>query len=565
MLGEVTLDVFFTLLGMIPSVIGAFGIGTFFGAKSSWTKILLGLLITSSIGSCFVYFNSGLVRPVIVLIFICGILFTFRKFSISTFRISIPLQKIRIFINRETIEYSIIFCSVLLLTYKFLPWFYPFENHDVMYFGWIQDLWNNNQSTHVQVPTAWPMELGSTHTLPGIFIASIAAFMPSVNLIEAVFIRSLLVICCLFVLLISFYKKSPNKFLPLLGGLAVFGLLYGQNVGYEFTISSYLYLIVLIEILRQFLLNFESRTTIFLLLIFLPLTKAPIAFIAMGAIICYAFLFRRNINWKVSSLPIILLPINFISLMLAPTTNANKDTQFSFFGLKNLTEITNELFSKDWLDSFSGLAGWNVDWVSTFLFPNIFDKNALPFALFTYILVFIFGGYVVLRSIQIRSKISNEIETKSFIVIDAIMILAAISLAGVRNGDSLGVGHQAHAYLIASVIPFVLGIYVFEQLVSKKKALFFIVTSMCLYALTGTSINSRTLAFRWTDYPYTTVSPREEIVVNTKDGFYLPADGEDLSRAQVIASMKGLLLKYDPKNDYGEHSQVNNFIKAGSN
>lgn len=553
-----TLDALVVLLAMFPSVIGAWGIGNLIGAQALWSRVFIGLITISGISAVFVFFCPNAVRPLTIILTISGLIVTYSRIKKAKFSI----RKLFTYLvpKKSWIPYLVAFLLIFLFCYKLLPWFYIFENHDVMYFGWLQSLFEYTDNNAVIVPTAWPLEMGSTHTLPGMVIATSGVFLPSITLVQAIFIRSILIIVAFSAFAFGLIKFLPGRNIALFSGLMVAAIIWGQDIGYELTISSYLYVLILILITDIAWRKNENTTIQFWLIIFLALAKAPIILIALGTAFTFGLSFRKEISWKKIWLPSSILVANLATVLTAPQTNASADTGYSVMGI-NLQTLNPSIALSQWANSFSGLLGWNVDWFRTFALPSVFQSQALGIAIFIYTIVIVYGSYFLFRLLHKRFLPSNRYLKGNYLFLDVYMCLSLISWVFVRNGEIPDLGHQAHAYLLASVVSFTLGVQLVQYQLSNFGAVSLIVISALVYSQSGTALNSRTLYQRLNQNSDTSVRLVEGINLNSADGFYIPDEGENLAKSQVIASILGLKLKYEAQGNYEGHSQVNNFVK----
>lgn len=552
------LDTFLVLIAMVPSTVGSWGIGSLLGARAFWSRTLIGLITVSGISAPFVFIYPNAVKPISIVLFAIGIL-------IAIFRVKKSFPSFGHFINslipkKSWVGYSVAFALVMLFCFKFLPWFYIFENHDVMYFGWLQALYGFSDTAAVIVPTAWPLEMGSTHTLPGIFIATSGIFLPSLNLVQAIFIRAVLIISAFTAFTFGLLKFKLGKNLALFSALMTAAVIWGQDIGYELTISSYLYVLILLLIIDIAWRRNENPTTQLWLIIFLALAKAPIMLIALGTAVTFGIFFRKEISWKKIGIPIVILIANVLSTLSGPQSKATADTEFSLLGL-NLHNLDFSSAVTQWVKSFAGIVGWNVDWVRTNALPSVFQGMALGISIFFYTLLIIYGSYALLRFLQNKLIPSSHFLNKQYLFLDTYMFLSLFSWVFIRNGVVPDIGHQAHAYLLASVVSFTLGVQLAQYTISNGGAVSLIAISTLIFSQTGTALNTRTFQQRLIQSRDTSVKLGEVTEPESQNGFYLHSPGENLAKSQVIASILGLKMKYEPDGNYEGHSQVNNFVK----
>ena len=124
------------------------------------------------------------------------------------------LRKEYIFINLISLLISILF------TYKLWPNVWRFEDHDVLYFGWLNGIYNIDYFGSIRIPTAYPEMMSANHLMAGSLLIPFLAFCKT-NLINSIFVKCILIFSSLFNYLKTFNIAclnvcSNNKFKSLI-------------------------------------------------------------------------------------------------------------------------------------------------------------------------------------------------------------------------------------------------------------------------------------------------------------------------------------------------------------
>lgn len=332
----------------------------------------------------------------------------------------------------DLINFMIFLTFFLLYFRKLSPDFYIFDDHDLLYFSWAGEFMNSSMPGPIKLDISWPNQMAGNHLLPGAVISIISVFQKKITLISSITFRYLLVsfYFAYFFSKWSIIKKiNPIKLLILI--LLTMSIV-GQDIGYSLKISSFLYVVLLLEILKNLFISENQKNVIYIAL-FLIISKAPIFFVALIFSIWVTYLYKikfTKITWLISS----LVGMNFLSWFLVP---APKD-------LGGLPFIVN-IFKQDELLSLNGLKGWFItDKFSEIIF-SFCEGPFLIFALLTYILIKYYLTYFL-----ISNRLTTEKELKKIIALDSWVLLSILGWAFLRY--PIGIGHTAHLYILMSVI-----------------------------------------------------------------------------------------------------------------
>ncbi|MBF0239524.1 MAG: hypothetical protein HQM12_17615 [SAR324 cluster bacterium] len=260
---------------------------------------------------------------------------------------------------------------------------YIYESHDILYFGPALEILKADYWGNLRVPIYYPYEMAGYHLLPSAVIASIGFILSKPSLISFIEIRYLLIVLLFssfFFRLWLGYRFNWRIYLPTCFCVLI---LFGEEFSFNLTISSFLYVFVVLQILlcvfevrllsqgngnaHQESRSSELRKSLLLFSMFLIICKAPIFYIA-GAMAFYYWYFLKNERWSWRTwLVSVLVLINIFSWIAIPAP-APEDAQFS---------IMNPFVKKD-LQALDAIQSWSLrdnvklglENIHDHLFPN---------------------------------------------------------------------------------------------------------------------------------------------------------------------------------------------------
>jgi hypothetical protein len=193
--------------------------------------------------------------------------------------------------------------------------------------------------------------------------------------------------------------------------------------------------------------------------------------------------------------------------------------------------------------NFDGILGWYVGHEAYFVNRYI-QGLAIQILCVFLILTKIYGLYFFTRR---KIGISNQ----SIKVLDIYMVVSALSILGLRNNGELS--HQAHAFLLASVITYVfLCIYV-----TKRFKMSHLLMGFCLSL--AIQFPTKLLPFFQNDIDVRR-SANSWTLSLSEVAKFIPNKSIPIGRQQVYFSMIGERLKLQQNQDYSS-SQVHLFIQ----
>jgi hypothetical protein len=308
--------------------------------------------------------------------------------------------------------------------------------------------------------------------------------------------------------------------------------IYGQEIGYSLRISSFVYIIIFVELIKAVMFNGRDRDMLFFAL-FLIIAKAPVFFVA--AVVAVWYLWKAPLDRLRAStlLAFFLVTINIVSWILAPVPPSNPmsisiATPLSLHAVYALNE----------------LQGWFIPDVVFNTFKIIMPIPVFTLVLVIYILMKYYAVYFMVSPIK-NLKAGDPVvgSVMSFrdrlIGLDLYVFTSLFAWIFVRH--NAGIAHVAHAYILMAFLTIFTLMDSFIIRCNKKR---FIALFVCviIYGL-GTSFSD---PFFYVNNQ--TIKSSSAVKLNTLarpvevNGFYIPPTGEYPGISQVKAAMYGLKL-----------------------
>lgn len=409
-----------------------------------------------------------------------------------------------------------------------------FGAHDVMYFGWLQEVWQASYSGGVRVPTLWPLQLGSNNILPGTVLSLIATLQPDMNLVSAIDARYFIIVTTFFLVLKDLKLDTPSKMIKVFTALSISWLFFGTEIGTELNLSSYLYVLLLVVIIQMLMTKKSAITGVPLIILFsiLLVAKTQIALVAAVVIIV---LIRRigikALNPRILSLWV-LISINMLFWLIIPSTagsNIGIPLPFGFHPSIESGQLNLNL--EKIYHGLDSLPGWYPAWEG-----GVVQNHSSGFVAILLIFLLISLKIYAVYFLAIQSV---RIPTEHRKILDIFVAVSFFSWAVIRNGGH--VGHQAHAFLTTSVVTAaVLAIVVFKFM---KNSLILpslvIAITLNLYAGTLPPLNE-----------VNAVSIAHDYGMTTHDSKKLNPDEMSLTQLQIWNSINGRKMPFDVNGDY---------------
>jgi hypothetical protein len=419
---------------------------------------------------------------------------------------------------------------------------YRFGGEDMLYWSYAVELLRADYVGNLRHPTYYPYPMSGNHLLPGAAAATLAWLIPNVGLgdiIEGKYIILVLGFASAIARLYAASRASPLLFLVALLAAAT---AFRSEIGLNTVMSNYLYATVLIMIAARLADAQASRSgvidgsTLFLA-IFLVIAKAPIFYVAA---IFAAYLWWRHpsLRFAPPTLASGLLVVLVIPTWAAVPPPYQGEESQAFW-------VANPLNPRQIL-MIAEVVGWSAQdnfhaaAVALLGGTTKADRGSLESLVLAYLPAAAILPYVVLKyygvtivafgALRQRRDRDNEV-FRSVVVYVAVSILGWVLL---RNGGSFR--HQAHAYLVASILAF--GATVIWACRSRAV----LAASLAAAVALGWGRNvfdpvAESMDARQSDM--TTAALLASAKGDSRDGFYLPSPDEDQTRRTYVASVRG--------------------------
>lgn len=177
------------------------------------------------------------------------------------------------YLEREEILVLITILSLsIFLTWQQAPWNWHFEGHDVLYYGWLNEVFKGDYDGPIRVTTAYPSQLSANHLLPGALLLPFVGLAQQAPFFAAYCAKYLLITASVACLGNALYKrvrrlkfsggnkKREEGLKKLMFFFIVFitpFLFFGPELEYSASISSFS---VIIPLFSAAALAIESRT-----------------------------------------------------------------------------------------------------------------------------------------------------------------------------------------------------------------------------------------------------------------------------------------------------------------
>lgn len=508
------------------ALLAELGIGRRLIKKNGITAMLAGLLAIAGIISPLAYYQVSWIKY---------ILLTWSSVGLLLLIYDGVYRKEKIFENisfKSAAIYIGIFVIFLWLFRGNNSWNYVYESHDLLYFSWVRDFLKADYGGPLRVSVAWPNLMAANHLLPGAVVSALSVFVVKPTMITAVELKYILLALCFTSFILAWGKaRKASLALILFLFFSAFAI-YGQEIGYSLRISSFLYIIVFIEVIKAVMFNGRDRDMVFFAL-FLIIAKAPIFFVA--AVIATWYLLKAPLERFRGStiLAILLVVINIVSWLLAPAPPGDS---------LNIS-ITTPL-SLHAIYALNGLQGWFIPDVVYSTFKAITPAPVFTLVLVIYIIIKYYAVYFItspLSNINKGGQInSSGMNFKDRLIgFDLYVCVSLFAWIFVRhNGET---NHVAHAYLLMAFLSI---FTLLDSIIIRNNKKLFI--TLFLFTIIYSSTNNFIDPFYITNNEViksTSAVKLNDLPAATEvEGFYIPPLGEYPGVSQVKAAMYGLKL-----------------------
>jgi hypothetical protein len=450
----------------------------------------------------------------------------FKKVSVQSFKLEKPTALIL----------AILFSAIFFINFQFYFWNY--ESHNILYLAPAFEILKADYLGNLRVSTHYPSELSALHLFHAAFVATIGFLNKSPNLAFFTEIKYLCIVIFFSNLIYFLYCRYRVALPKIIFFVVIVFQIYGEEISYNLSISSFIYLFVLVAIFTILIEVKEEKdhgqNSLLLLFysIILVICKAPIFYIA-GVFAFYLWLKHEKIRFH----PLLILTISLtLGNMLTWVDFVSRSTEV----IKNSGGFTlNHSFQ------FNEVNGWSLDdSVKILLKSTNHSYYLVALAMFFYMMC----KYYLVASLLIFNKRPTLSKFKEMSIYDRAVILYLLaSLIGVliiRNGDGT-IGHQAHAYFLASTFAW---LFLLKYLLENHEN---IKIKLALSVVFVIAVLPNQLFFLVLPNKHMTIGGKEyhflkyrdaEIQIN-EDGFYKPESGEPYWKMELQSQLSGLRIK----------------------
>ena len=437
-------------------------------------------VITSPI-PLLAYSNSFLVKYYLYFLFIFSIFYQIYLFLKSLFNGKIKLKKL-LKINKFDFIYRIkeyliinkfiIFFTLLItfyISYKILPFQWRFENHDLLYFSWVNDIFDISYKGPIRLSIAYPNELSAMNLQSGSYLTPFLIFAKN-NIFFTYTTKFFLLIVSQFYLIYILLKKIFSNYcsrwqhilfsIPFVG-ILFFLTFYSFEINYSQSISNYGLLIYILN-LASLCIRFSSTkketdqiyfiSQLILNIICLTSFKATTFPTFIFSFIVFSFILNnqtsKNLIYKsIRNNYFLIFSLPFISLLGWLSQKSNHGYISSIFPICLKDDIALCTYSF-FRNPFQGW--WPQEDLRFYLLRNNLTDSIIGIYEYIYIWFIVIVPSLIFSYYLIKK--TNNLGFKIFGYFNISYVFSAIfSILFIRESLSFRGIHVSHSYLI---IPF---------------------------------------------------------------------------------------------------------------
>jgi len=530
-------------IGFILALLANLGIGRRLLKIEGFTAILGSLLVVAGVISPMAYYRVNLIKYVLLLWTACGLLLLiYDAYHAKEKLLSNGIKKQYFYFGAVFVFFLIYFRNVNSSNYVY-------ESHDLVYFSWIQDFLRADYEGALRISVSWPNIMASNHLLPGAVISALSVFVVKPTLITTIELKYIFLALYFSSLVLAWAKARQVSIAIIMGIFISMFAIYGQEIGYNLRISSFLYLVVLTELIKAVFLGGRDREIVFFAF-FLIIAKAPIFFVAGVAAVWYLYKSSHQRLSASTFTALTLVLVNIATWHYAPKSTTIQ-TNISLASPLSLHTILALKAVQDWF-----IHDIAYDYLMTF--------SSLPIItllLLIYIWIKFYAGYFLLTPMRrLREKGNYDLSVMSrrdrLIGIDLYVCTSLFAWIFVRYGGQIN--HVVHAYILMSFLTcFTVADYIICHLKIKNLIICFI--TVIIYGLSNNPADPfyyTNKGMRSSTSAVTLTTLGEPRIIND---FYIPAVNEPPAVSQVKAAMFGYKLDSN-KTPSPPDSQITDWV-----
>ena len=419
---------------------------------------------------------------------------------------------------------------------------YIFESHDILYFSPALEMLQADYFGSLRLFTYYPETMASFHHFSSGILAALLLPLETPTLIDTANARYVIMVAGLFLFLRPLLR---HRFLAGLAICLALLTIYGEEINYSLTISSYFYVLVLFGIVALLVRRDEPPQVFVLLLFVLACAKGPIFYSAFLAALFAAAVFWRQINRPLIAVFLVFVLAAVAAWTVPPPPYAGQQLGLSLYrGLSGAAAR----------EAMSGVTGWTMHDPVVRQIGRWFGENALPTALILLVLntvkYYLFSFFAVhalgRRFAGADGARPAPDQQKMAMVLAAYLVLSLAGFLWVRNG--LLASHQAHGPLLAAALSAALLSVWATQRQSPVLPLLVCAGLLVFYAPRTFEIalpnhhvrEGRLAGLAEGDSAWQVGRP---LPAPSADGWYRPAPGEAMIKSQLLAGLTGQRLR----------------------
>jgi hypothetical protein len=446
----VFIDYFFVLI----SVFGSYTVGISLFKAGPLQSLILGLLIQGLILGLTIWVIPSASILLLLIIQASAFLYSFYTRKIHTY----AHEHFMIF-RKELTKPSFYIALMIALTlgYPFTLHEYPFNSHDSVYWGYVFESLHADYSGPIRSPVLAPLGLPVTHLLPAMSLTVLLAYIPNSTLLTIVAIKSLVIV--LFFWRTAWFLLSQINREKLAYGVVLLVSLvfiFESELGYNLMVSSFIYEIILLELIILLSTNRLNTTLILILFLTLITARASLTFAAIGAFGILAWHFRKDLKpqtWLIGG----LAAANVGTWLILPKPLVATSSGF-LCGEAQLTFVNP--FSLTELAKLSAIGNWVLPSSLTQIIYNFIDHIQNQYHLeadaLSYCIAGLFLAYTLLKFflpvlLWVKADFIQRNEHLKFYS-NSLLIYLALLWGGMFIIRIGGVpDHQFHGFLVLAI------------------------------------------------------------------------------------------------------------------
>lgn len=443
-------DYFFFL----ASVCGSYAVGSTICRAGPVQSLIMGVLIQGLILGLTIWFLPSATKLLLTLVQLGAVL------NVLDQRTAVITE--HFLIAREELFKPSIYLSLILalgFAHSFSLHEYPFNSHDSVYWGYVFESLLADYSGSIRSPVLYPLALPVTHVLPMMSLTTLLVYASNLTLLSIIAVKHLVIV--LFFWRAGWFLLNRINKSKLAYGIALIVSLifiFESELGYNLMVSSYIYEVILLELVIILAAERIDLKLILMLLLVLIAAKASVAFAAMGATGIIAWSCRDNI--KLGAIAIGgLVAANVVTWLILPKplvasakflcdeAKLSLVNPFSLTELRGLSSISNWVLPSSLTHMIHGV-------IDTLQIKYLLEGDALSYFIVVLFLFYTFLKFFLPILLWIRTGLREDGESMKPIT-NTLLVYLGLLWGGmfiIRIGGMPD--HQFHGFLVLTIFSF---------------------------------------------------------------------------------------------------------------